>query len=252
MSTNNNCNNLPNPFTVSEHGTDVQTLTSHGLIYGNGTSAFTSLASATNGQLPIGSTSAAPVLGTISATGSATVTNGAGTISIGSTQTQFLVLISTQTASNSASLTWTSGISGTYNTYFMVFTAITPATSGVTCSLTVSANGGSSYASSGYESAFNATAYTTTTYTNNNATSSFIITDSTLSSLLSGSIWLYNLSNGNDPYISGRMAYFGSAPTTIGGYLFGNVTTTSINALKIAMSSGNITSGTVSLYGLIE
>lgn len=67
---------------VSQGGTGVTTLTSHGLIYGNGTSAVGSLAEASNGQIPIGSTGAAPVLATITAGAGIGVANGAGTITI--------------------------------------------------------------------------------------------------------------------------------------------------------------------------
>lgn len=58
------------------------TQTSNSLILGAGTSAMTSLGAATNGQIPIGSTSAAPVLATITQGTGITVTNGAGTITI--------------------------------------------------------------------------------------------------------------------------------------------------------------------------
>lgn len=56
--------------------------TSHGLAYGNGTTAALGwLAEATNGQIPIGSTGNAPVLGLITSSGgSITWTFGAGTI----------------------------------------------------------------------------------------------------------------------------------------------------------------------------
>lgn len=61
------------------------TLTSHGLLYGNGTSAIQALAEASNGQLPIGSTGAAPVLATLTAGSGISVTNGAGSITIAAT-----------------------------------------------------------------------------------------------------------------------------------------------------------------------
>lgn len=60
------------------------TQTNHSLMVAKGTNAaFASLGVATNGQLPIGSTGADPVLGNITSTdGTLTVTNGAGTIDI--------------------------------------------------------------------------------------------------------------------------------------------------------------------------
>lgn len=58
--------------------------TSNGLAYGNGTTgAIQWLAAATNGQIPIGSTGNAPVLGNItSLDGSVIITNGPGTIDL--------------------------------------------------------------------------------------------------------------------------------------------------------------------------
>ena len=67
---------------VANGGTGRATLTNHGLLVGAGTAAITQLADATNGQIPIGSTGADPVLGTITAGAGITVTNGAGSITV--------------------------------------------------------------------------------------------------------------------------------------------------------------------------
>lgn len=77
------------PVVVSSGGTGRITLTNHGLLVGAGTSAITQLADATNGQLPIGSTGADPVLATITAGTGISVTNGAGSITIAATSTGF-------------------------------------------------------------------------------------------------------------------------------------------------------------------
>lgn len=60
-------------------------LQNHSLVVGNGTSAFTNLGVATNGQLPIGSTGTDPVLATLTAGSGITITNGAGSITIAAT-----------------------------------------------------------------------------------------------------------------------------------------------------------------------
>jgi hypothetical protein len=71
------------PLIVSKGGTGATTLTDHSILLGSGTSAITALGAATNGQLPIGSTGADPVLAGITGTGNQiTVTNGAGTITL--------------------------------------------------------------------------------------------------------------------------------------------------------------------------
>lgn len=56
--------------------------TNHSLLVGNAAGTISSLGVATNGQLPIGSTGANPVLSTITAGSGVTVTNGAGSITI--------------------------------------------------------------------------------------------------------------------------------------------------------------------------
>lgn len=57
-------------------------ITQHSLQVGGASNALTQLGVATNGQLPIGSTGADPVLATITAGTGVTVTNGAGSITI--------------------------------------------------------------------------------------------------------------------------------------------------------------------------
>uniref|UniRef100_A0A6M3KXB5 Lectin/glucanase superfamily protein n=1 Tax=viral metagenome TaxID=1070528 RepID=A0A6M3KXB5_9ZZZZ len=75
---------IVDPLIVSKGGTGAATLTDGGIVLGSGTNAVTVLGQATDGQIPIGSTSADPVLGTITAVANETnVTNTAGAITIG-------------------------------------------------------------------------------------------------------------------------------------------------------------------------
>ncbi len=84
MATQNAINsNIPIP--VAFGGTGAITLTAHSLTLGQGTSAITALGAATNGQIPVGSTGADPVLATISVGTGLMVTNGAGTITLTAT-----------------------------------------------------------------------------------------------------------------------------------------------------------------------
>src|SRR6185503_13464925 len=63
------------------------TLTAHSLVLGQGTSAQTALGAATNGQLPIGSTGADPVLATLTGTANQiSVANAAGAITLSTPQ----------------------------------------------------------------------------------------------------------------------------------------------------------------------
>lgn len=62
------------------------TVTEHAIVIGDPSNAITSLGVATNGQIPIGSTGADPVLANITSTGgSVTITNGPGTINLETT-----------------------------------------------------------------------------------------------------------------------------------------------------------------------
>ncbi len=70
------------PVIVSQGGTGASTLTDHSILLGSGTDAVTPLGAATNGQLPIGSTGADPVLATITEGEAIDVTNAAGSITI--------------------------------------------------------------------------------------------------------------------------------------------------------------------------
>lgn len=69
---------------VPNGGTGTDSLTANSLILGNGTDSLTSLGQATDGQIPIGSTGGAPVLGNISAGTGIIVNNTAGGIEISS------------------------------------------------------------------------------------------------------------------------------------------------------------------------
>ncbi|MDI6789397.1 MAG: hypothetical protein QME44_01720 [Thermodesulfobacteriota bacterium] len=75
------------PMSVSIGGTGATTLTDHGILVGSGAGAVAPLAAATNGQIPIGSAGADPVLATLTgATNQVTVTNAAGSITLSTPQ----------------------------------------------------------------------------------------------------------------------------------------------------------------------
>ena len=77
MATNNATNNTPSiPVSVSQGGTGTSTLTSHGVLVGEGTSAVTGITAGTTGQLLVGVTSADPAFGS-SASADFTFTNSA-------------------------------------------------------------------------------------------------------------------------------------------------------------------------------
>jgi len=82
----NNVVNLKASGVVTFDGAGVfsaSTLTQNSSLLGGAANAIASLGVATNGQLVVGSTGATPVLATLTAGAGISVTNGAGTISVG-------------------------------------------------------------------------------------------------------------------------------------------------------------------------
>ena len=65
-------------------GTGLSSITDHGIMLGSGTGAVTPLGVASDGQLPIGSTAADPVLATLTAGAGIGIVNAAGSITISS------------------------------------------------------------------------------------------------------------------------------------------------------------------------
>jgi hypothetical protein len=77
--------NTTNAVTPSSLAAKLGTQTAHSILIAEGTgSAFTALGPATNGQIPIGSTGADPILANLTAGPNISITNGAGSITIGS------------------------------------------------------------------------------------------------------------------------------------------------------------------------
>jgi len=74
-----------NPIGATYGGTGVSDPTDHSLIVGSGAGAMTELGVAANGELPIGSVGADPVLATITAGAGINVANAAGSITITNT-----------------------------------------------------------------------------------------------------------------------------------------------------------------------
>ena len=76
---------LDTPVLVTHGGTGLTSPTDHVLIVGSGAVAMTELGVAGNGEIPIGSAAADPVLATITAGAGISVTNAAGSITVAAT-----------------------------------------------------------------------------------------------------------------------------------------------------------------------
>ena len=179
----------------------------------------------------------------------ALVTDGSGTLSFSSVGV--FTRIASSTASSSASIAFTD-LTTAYSTLLVIFTNVVPATNAVNFDMTFSTDNGSTYLSSayfwrGYQ------VQTSGEGSSGSGGSTEIRLTHTTGTLLntagrgySGHLYLYG-SNTAAPLYATGMAVYGSAPVFFGGGITG---TTAVNAIKFAMSSGNISTGTITLYGL--
>lgn len=161
-----------------------------------------------------------------------------------------LVKISTQVASSSSSIVFTSGISSEYRNYFMVCDNVSVSGSGVSVEIQLSSNGGSSYISTGYLSGYLQTEYNSSSSTNGNTTSGLIIGNFSSGSTGAGNIYIYNLTTTSTISSTGGFTFYNGSSTfsdiTQGTYN----TATAMNALQVTVSSGTF-SGNFTLYGIV-
>jgi hypothetical protein len=174
-----------------------------------------------------------------------------------------MTLISSQTASNSASLSFTTGIDSTYKEYQFWFIDVHPRTDGTQFLFNMSTNGGSTYVVT------KTTTYFVSYHSEDNTQAvlsydtSSDLAQSTSFQRLSG-----DLGNGADESFAGSMSLFNPASTTyvkhfictnnhlgnidycINGFVagYGN-TASAINAVQFKMNSGNM-DGTILMYGI--
>ena len=177
-----------------------------------------------------------------------------------------LVLLSTQTASASASISFTSGIDSTYDEYIFKFINIHPATSNTIFEFNLSTDGGSNY---------NVTK-TTTFFTarhreDDSAATLTYQTSFDLAQSTSYQTMFFDSGNNNDDGSSGEFYLFNPSSTTYVKNFFsrfnstnitpqiydnycagyGN-TTSAINAIDFKFSSGNIDDGIIKMYGVAK
>ena len=175
-----------------------------------------------------------------------------------------ITLISSQTASNSASISFTTGIDSTYRTYLFKFINIHPATDSANFTFNMSTDGGSNYNTTKTTTFFNA-------YHSENDAEAVLNYSATedLAQSTSYQKLVHFCGNDNDQNCAGNLYLFNPSSTTfvkhfistasgtndsdkannlfVAGY--GN-TTSAINAIDFKMSSGNIDAGTILMYGI--
>ena len=175
-----------------------------------------------------------------------------------------LTLLSTQTASASATISFTTGLDSTYDEYIIKIINARPATDNVNFTFNMSTDAGSNY---------NVTKTTTyfEAYHGEDNVDAFLIyrTGRDLAQSTSFQDLFPDLGNGADESVSGSLTLFNPSSTTYvkhfltntNGYNkddasinvftagYGN-TTSAVNAIRFQMSSGNIADGIFKLYGV--
>ena len=182
-----------------------------------------------------------------------------------------LILIKTQTASSSASISFVDGASSvvldnTYKEYIFYFNNIHPATNSANLQFQASTNTGSSYGVAITSTYFQAQHAEDDSEAALEYDGGQDLAQSTNFQTILGK----EVGNGNDNSTSGFMHLFDpsnttfvkhfisrgncldAGPMTRDGYAAGYVNTTSaIDAIQFKMSSGNMDAGTISLYGVV-
>jgi hypothetical protein len=176
-----------------------------------------------------------------------------------------LVLISEQTASSSATISFTSGIDSTYKEYIFKFTNIHPATDNVDFTFNMSVDGGSNY---------NVTKTTTLFQSQHKEDDSKTELAYEAGQDLAQGTGFQNLSrqvgNENDENCSGFLCLFNPSSTTFVKHFIGKMnasvadpksensftagygnTTSAVDAVQFKFGSGNIDSGTIKMYGVV-
>jgi len=174
-----------------------------------------------------------------------------------------LILLSTQTASASASIEFTSGIDSTYNSYIFKFIDINPATDNTEFIFNMSTDGGSTYAVTKTTTHFRAYHDEANTQEGLGYLTAYDLAQSTAAQGLT-----ITSGNGADECCSGTLQLFNPSSdtfvkhfiSTVNDYTYDNFslnlfaagygnTTSAVNAVEFKMYSGNF-DGIIKMYGV--
>lgn len=252
------------PIPVAKGGTNVATLTDGGVLLGQGTGSVTATAVLAKGSLLVGQTSADPVELTVGSNdqvlvSSSTATEGLEWQKRGSDDN--LVLLETITLSNDASVTTSATIDGTYVNYMIEIIELIPATDSSKLKIQFSEAGGSLLTAStySYTSKGNDTNRVNTDdgaasvgfgYLSSNATT--VDLSNVSSESFCARIDVFNPSStATNPSIVAHTGYWGEGTDIIAATVsVGYKSAKAIDAYKFFMDSGNLTSGTIKIYGV--
>ena len=175
-----------------------------------------------------------------------------------------LILLSTQTASSSATISFTTGLDSTYDEYIFKFINIHPANNGVSLNFNMSTDGGSNYNVTKTSTSFFTEHDESDLYTSLSYATSWDLAQSTAFQPIAPDI-----GNDNDQNCGGTLTIYNPSSTTYVKHFISNInqyhqsdlsqqwfiagygnTTSAVNAVRFQMSSGNIDDGIIKLYGV--
>ena len=174
-----------------------------------------------------------------------------------------MVLISSQTASNSASISFTTGIDSTYKEYQFWFDNLVPASNSVQFGINFSTNGGSTYSVTKTSSWFQALHYEDDSNAYLQYRTENDLAQSTAIQLLTFGV----RTSASDEGVCGTLNFYNPSSTTYVKHYIADThsardwshrvfcsgycnTTSAVNAVKFEFDSGNISTGTILMYGI--
>jgi hypothetical protein len=268
---------------VTRGGTGLASTTANQLLYSSSNNIIAGLTSGNNGVLitsgagvpSISSTLPSAVQGNITSTGTLGSLNVTGNInntaltasqvvvsdgsknlaSVAYTAVGARVLIQTQTAGNSPSIDFTTGL-GSYDLLEFVYTGVRPIiASNVVLQITVSNNGGSSYITTNYKAGLQVFSFNSATPSNSNSTTAIPVSGNyttTLGEFGSGTIFISKLSSLNFG-LWGKSLLFASTAPFLEFCQGTNTSNSECNAVRFAFTGGaQIEQGKFSVYGYVQ
>ena len=199
-------------------------------------------------------------------------TDGSGNLSFATPTAGGLRFISTTDISNAANYSFTSFDSSSFAAYLFVLINVTPASDAVNLDMFTSTDGGSTYdsGSSDYNWTFNrGTVYgsdsgddgdadaddDSISLTCNNSGGANVVGSDANEHGVSGQIWMYNPASTKITHGTYDLMYQANTPENLvniakGGYA--RMSAADVDAIRLSFSSGNIETGTINAYGVVN
>jgi hypothetical protein len=231
--TQNNSINAPAPFAPTKGGTGLTTYTTGDTLYASASNVLSALPIGTTGQ----------VLSIVSGVPS------------WQNASPGIVLLTSITASSSGTISFTSFVNAAYDKYILRIENIIPATNNTSLKMLFSTDNGATYLGSNYawSQGYN-TSGAVAGANGSSSDSSFQIQDAMNNGKSANfEIEFYDLNDATNLPMYNSQGFIFDNGGTVGSSLRGGggfASATQVNAIRLQMSSGNITSGTFKLYGV--